>query len=163
MQTGYIEQNMIAGFVTRGGADIKSITATAAICARIGVLAVAVRHLGIGGDLTEGHVDVGAVLESTDGLDAMIGVVVRFHDGWTLQVFPQEIGVLSTGYIQVPAAASITPKRNQAVYYDATNKVFTTDNTKVPIRAVFAANGIADGCAEIQVTQQVVIPVKSSS
>lgn len=95
-------------------------------------------------------------------LDAMIGVVVRYHEGWTLQVFPQEIGVLSTGYIQVPAAASITPKRNQPVYYDATNQVFTTDNTKVPIRAVFAANGIADGCAEIQVTQQVVIPVKST-
>ena len=136
MQTGYIEKNMIAGFVTRGGADIKSITATAAIDAGLPV---------------------------KEDLDAMIGVVVRYHDGWTLQPFPQEIGVLSTGYIQVPAAASITPKRNQAVYFDATNKVFTTDNTKVPVRAVFAANGIADGCAEIQVTQQVVIPVKSSS
>ena len=147
MQTGYIEKNMIAGFVTRGGADIKSITATAAIDAGLPV-----------------KEDTDAkVLEATDGLGAMIGVVVRYHDGWTLQPFPQEIGVLSTGYIQVPAAASITPKRNQAVYFDATNKVFTTDNTKVPVRAVFAANGIADGCAEIQVTQQVVIPVKSSS
>ena len=134
MQTGYIEQNMIAGFVTRGGADIRSITATAAIDAGLPV------KQDSDGNAT--------LLESTDGLDAMIGVVVRFHDGWTLQVFPQEIGVL---------------KRNQAVYYDATNQVFTTDNTKVPIRAVFAANGIADGCAEIQVTQQVVIPVKSSS
>lgn len=148
MQTGYIEQNMIAGFVTRGGADIKSITATSAI--------------GAGLPVKQDSDGNAVLLESTDGLDAMIGVVVRYHDGWTLQVFPQEVGVLSTGYIQVPAAASITPKRNQAVYYDATNKVFTTDNTKVPIRAVFAANGIADGCAEIQVTQQVVIPVKAT-
>lgn len=149
MQTGYIEQNMIAGFVTRGGADIKSITATAEIGAGLPVK-----------QDTDGNAKL---LETTDGLDAMIGVVVRYHDGWSLQVYPQEIGVLSTGYIQVPAAESITPKRNQPVYYDATNKVFTTDNTKVPVRAVFAANGIADGCAEIQVTQQVVIPVKSSS
>lgn len=149
MQTGYIEKNMIAGFVTRGGADIKSITTSAAIAAGLPVK-----------QDTDGNAKV---LESTDGLDAMIGVVVRYHDGWTLQPYPQEIGVLSTGYIQVPAAASITPKRNQAVYFDATNKVFTTDNTKVPVRAVFAANGIADGCAEIQVTQQVVIPAKSSS
>ncbi len=92
----------------------------------------------------------------------MIGVVVRYHEGWALQVFPQEIGVLSTGYIQVPAADSITPKRNQPVYFDATSKVFTTDSTKVPVRAVFAADGIADGCAEIQVTQQVVIKASGS-
>lgn len=149
MQTGYIEKNMIAGFVTRGGADIKSITTAAAIDAGLPVKQDA-----------NGNAKV---LESTDGLDAMIGIVVRYHDGWTLQPYPQEIGVLSTGYIQVPAAASITPKRNQAVYFDATNKVFTTDNTKVPVRAVFAANGIADGCAEIQVTQQVVIPAKATS
>lgn len=148
MQTGYIEKNMIAGFVTRGGADIKSITAAAGIDAGLPVK-----------QDTDG---TAKVLEATDGLDAMIGIVVRYHDGWTLQPFPQEIGVLSTGYIQVPSAASITPKRNQPVYFDATNKVFTTDNTKVPVRAVFAANGIADGCAEIQVTQQVVIPAKSS-
>ena len=154
MQTGYIEQNMIAGFVTRGGADIKSITATAAIGAGLPGPGLPVKQDSDGNAV---------LLETTDGLDAMIGVVVRYHDGWTLQVFPQEIGVLSTGYIQGPVAASITPKRNQPVYYDATNNVFTTDNTKVPIRAVFAANGIADGCAEIQITQQVVIPVKSSS
>lgn len=148
MQTGYIEQNMVAGFVTRGGADIKSITANSAI--------------GAGLPVKQDTDGTAKVLESTDGLDAMIGVVVRFHDGWTLQVFPQEIGVLSTGYIQVPAANSITPKRNQPVYFDATSKVFTTDNTKVPVRAVFAADGIADGCAEIQVTQQVVIKAAGS-
>lgn len=149
MQTGYIEKSMIAGFVTRGGADIKSITAADAIDAGLPVK-----------QDTDGNAKL---LEATDGLDDMIGVVVKYHDGWTLQPFPQEIGVLSTGYIQVPAAASITPKRNQPVYYDATNKVFTTDNTKVPVRAVFSANGIADGCAEIQVTQQVVIPAKATS
>ena len=148
MQTGYIEQNMIAGFVTRGGADIKSITANSAI--------------GAGLPVKQDTDGTAKVLESTDGLDAMIGIVVRYHDGWSLQVFPQEIGVLSTGYIQVPAEDSITPKRNQPVYFDATSKVFTTDNTKVPVRAVFAADGIADGCAEIQVTQQVVIKASGS-
>lgn len=148
MQTGYIEQNMIAGFVTRGGADIKSITTNAAI--------------GTGLPVKQDTDGTAKVLEASDGLDAMIGVVVRYHEGWTLQVFPQEIGVLSSGYIQVPAADSITPKRNQPVYFDATSKVFTTDNTKVPVRAVFAADGIADGCAEIQVTQQVVIKASGS-
>ena len=52
--------------VVAGAVDIE-------LGARIGVLAVAVRHLGIGGNLAEGHVDVGAVLESTDGLRVTVG------------------------------------------------------------------------------------------
>lgn len=148
MFDGYVVKAAVAGAITRRGSDRKSITFAEAIADGLPVKEV------------DG---VAKVLEADDGLDAMIGVKVRVHDGWALQVFPQEGTVLSIGFIQVPIAEDDEPKRNQSVFFDPENNVFTTDKTKTPVRAVFAANGQADGCAEIEVVQQVAVATSAAA
>jgi predicted RecA/RadA family phage recombinase len=135
-KASFVQLNEIAGSVTQSGATIKTITAAEEIAAGLPVKEV------------EG---VAKVLEAGDAKSALIGVVVRDAAPFGFKALPRDIGALSEGYIQVPVAEAASVVRGQPVYFDAANQVFTSESSGVAVRAVFASNGQADGCAEIQV------------
>ena len=99
----------------------------------------------------------GKIVEMAEGDQAhqCVGIVAK-RSPFTSFEAGQLIAVVHEGYVQVPMTDGETPARGAQVYYDpATHKFTTTSASKVPVRAVWAADGQADGLAEIQVLMHI--------
>jgi hypothetical protein len=135
-KANYRQLAAIAGAITQSGATVKTVTVAEEIAAGLPVKVV------------DG---VAQVIEAADAPEALVGIIVRDSVPFGYKPFPRDVGALSEGYIQVPVAEGAAVVRGKAVYFDAEKQVFTSEATAVKVRAVFASDGQADGCAEIQV------------
>lgn len=135
--TNYRRVAGLAGVLTQSGAVIKSAKADAKIAAGLPV-----KYEG------------GKVVELAGGEAAsdVFGIVLRPTTPFE-PFYPGDlIEVVHEGFIQVPMTDEETPVRGGAVYFDHATKLFTTQHEgKVPVRAIFAADGMRDGVAEIQI------------
>lgn len=128
----------VAGFpgaLTQSGAVIKSAQADTKIAAGLPVKYADGKVVELAG--TEKAADVfGIILKCGTPFEP-------FYPGDMLEVVHE-------GFIQVPMTDGETPVRGGAVYFDHATKKFTTTTSKTPIRAIWAADGSANGIAEVQ-------------
>lgn len=136
-----------AGSVTQPGATIKSAYADTEIAEGLPV------------KLKDGKA---VVLEAGDKAENLFGIAIKRTPFATFDP-GQLLPFLHEGYIQVPIAASVEPVRGGQVFYDPTASVFTTDNTKVAVRAIWSADGQSDGVAEIQVVTYIPTPAAAAA
>lgn len=147
--TGYRRKAGLAGAITQAGAVIKTVN-----------------HGGTPLDVgTPVKIASGkaVAMTATDDISLMWGIVIRNQHGFNNDFLDSTQAVISEGFVQVPMTAEETPSRGAPVYWNATTKKFTTTATSnVAIRAVFAADGQAEGVAEIQVIATPLIPHPAS-
>ncbi len=147
--TGYRRKAGLAGAITQAGAVIKTVN-----------------HGGTPLDVcTPVKIASGKAVAMTadDDMSLMWGIVIRNQHGFNNDFLDNTQAVISEGFVQVPMTAEETPSRGAPVYWNASTKKFTTTATSnVAIRAVFAADGQADGVAEIQVIATPLIPHPAS-
>lgn len=136
--TGYRRKAGLAGAITQAGAVIKTVNRGDTPL-----------DVGTPVKISSGKA---VAMTATDDMSLMWGIVIRNQHGFNNDFLDSTQAVISEGFVQVPMTAEETPSRGAPVYWNATTKKFTTTATgNVAIRAVFAADGQADGVAEIQV------------
>lgn len=143
--TGYRRKAGLAGAITQAGAVIKTVNRGDTPL-----------DVGTPVKISSGKA---VAMTATDDMSLMWGIVIRNQHGFNNDFLDSTQAVISEGFVQVPMTAEETPSRGAPVYWNASTKKFTTTATSnVAIRAVFAADGQADGVAEIQVIATPLIP-----
>lgn len=127
-----------AGSVTQSGAVIKSAAAATRIPAGTPV------------KYKDGKV---VALEGTEKAQDIFGIVMKVATPFE-PFYPGDlIEVVHEGYVQVAfdEEADAASVRGGQVFFDTEKKLFTTDSTKVAVRAIWASDGFGDGIAEVQI------------
>ena len=129
-----------AGSVTKSGAVINSFNADTEIAEGLPV------------KLASGKI---VEMATGDKAHQCVGIVAKRAPFATFDA-GQLLAVVHEGFVQVPMTEGETPARGGQVYFDPdTHKFTTTSASKVPVRAIWAADGQADGLAEIQVVPHI--------
>ena len=133
----------LAGAITQSGAVIKSVQSD-------------VRHdPGMPVKLSSGKA---VALAGSEKAGEIFGIAIKPVTPFEPFYKGDLIEVLHEGYIQVPIDDGKTYTRGGAVYFDHATKKYTTDDTKVAIRAVWACDGHQNGVAEIQLITYLATP-----